>query len=177
MNPGFVEKDLACRKVGAAAATHAPRGANRSCSEGRPVFFCWCFRPGPPPRARSSPDWPACRARPSARPRCDPGAPRSARPECAGAAPTSGAARAAGRAVRLRPSPAGAASAAAPTTRSRGTSPRRPRPSSRHHCRAGLAEIHRISRSSTTKPAVRKALDIQCQRGASVKIGWKYLDD
>ena len=27
---------------------------------------------------------------------------------------------------------------AAPTTRSRGTSPRRPRPSSRHHCRAGL---------------------------------------
>ena len=29
-------------------------------------------------------------------------------------------------------------SAAAPTTRSRGTSPRRPRPSSRHHCRAGL---------------------------------------
>ena len=69
--------------------------------------------------------------------RCDPVAPRSARPGCAGAAPTSGAARAAGRAARLRPSPADAASTAAPTTRSRGTSPQRPRPSSRHHCRAG----------------------------------------
>ena len=44
----------------------------------------------------------------------------------------------AGRAARRRPSPAGAASTAAPTTRSRGPSPQRPRPSSRHHCRAGL---------------------------------------
>ena len=106
----------------------------------------------------------------SARLRCDPVAPRSARPGCAGAAPTSGVARAAGRAARLRPSPADAASTAAPTTRSRGTSPQRPRPSSRASLssRAQFSEIHRIGlhrsscigacRSTTTSPSSTRAI-------------------
>ena len=45
-----------------ASAPHDPRGRDvRSIVFGGPArFFCWS-RPGPPPRARSSPDWPACR--------------------------------------------------------------------------------------------------------------------
>ena len=107
---GFIEKNQACRIPGRRGGVpHDPRGRDVRSIVGGPDRHVQSRH-----RAPDSPDWPACRARPSARLRCDPVAPRSARPGCAGGAPTSGAARAAGRAARLRPSPADAASTAGP---------------------------------------------------------------
>src|SRR5207237_7579188 len=58
------------------------------------------------------------------------------RPRYGGAVPACGGGRAAEPAAPLRRFRAAAASRDAPTTHSRGTSPRRPRPSFPHHCPA-----------------------------------------
>ena len=68
-----------------------------------------------------------------------PGAPQSDRPRCAGAAPACRAVHVAGREAPPRPFRAAAVARAAPTTRSRGTSPPHRPPSSRHRCRVAPA--------------------------------------
>ena len=83
--PGFIDEKpgMSDPRSAAAVVPHDPRGrdVSRSCSEGRTVFFARSASRALPPRARSSPDWPACRARPSARPKVQIlVAPRSARP-------------------------------------------------------------------------------------------------
>ena len=126
-------------QVGAAAwhTTRAAATSGRSCSEGRPVSFA-----GHVQGRHRAPDRRQTGRRAERGLQLGQGAIRLLRDQR-------------GQSVQVRlqhpappvpldarcdrsPSPAGAASAAAPTTRSRGTSPRRPRPSSRHHCRAGL---------------------------------------
>ena len=111
-------------QVGAAAchATRAAATSGRSCSDGRTVFFNGQAK-GPSRRARPSAHSRAWRGRPSAQPAYDPGAPQSARPRCAGAARACSAVHVAGREAPPRPFRAAAVSVAAPTTRSRGTSP------------------------------------------------------
>ena len=130
----------ATSQVGAAAchATRAAATSGRSCSDGRTVLFHGQAE-GPARRARPSAHARAWRGRPSAQPACDPGAPPAARPRCVGAAQACRAVQVAGREAPPRPCRAAAVSRAAPTTRSRGTSPPHRPPSSRPRCRVAPA--------------------------------------
>ena len=150
----------ATSQVGAAAGRPARPRRQADRSDGRTVF-CHGQAEGP----HGAPDRRHTRglARASAQPACDPGAPHSDRPR-AGAARACRAVPVAGREAPPRPCRAAAVSGAAPTTRSRGTSPPHRPPSSRHRCRGAPApQIHHASRigarrSTTTAPGVKAYL-------------------